>query len=189
VVDLRLVVGKFHPRHLRRIGPKSRRALGATVGDFAEVANQVKELLSRSKPVHQAGGHDRWPVVLPLLDVSLGDGDLFPVLRWVTEDNSVGSVFHQQADHALAVSDRDRDGLKALFDDLRRSQDRLDQVGVSRLLAKLGKVRAKRIASAVADGMTLRAAHERLVEDGRPARGIALLADVVGQRDWVFVEQ
>ena len=103
----------------------------------------------------------------------------------------VGPLLGQQAGDRPAVVGGDRDRLVTLLDDLRRLEDRLDELGVGSALADRGQVgpegRRGRIGLLV--DVALRASQGRLVEHQGAAAGVAELAGVARQRGRVLAAE
>jgi hypothetical protein len=97
------------------------------------------------------------------------------------DDQAISPFFSEETGHDLAVHGGNLDGLEPLLDDLRRSQDRLDQRNVGDFPPQLRQVGADRIDLAFDPDMALHAVQGRLEEEGRAPNRIASFSNGAGQ--------
>ena len=190
VIEPALVLGQRR-RDEGRIRPQRPRPRRAVLGDFHQVPHQVEELLARGHRIDQPGRHQRRPARSTLLDVPPGNRDGLAVAGGVAEDDRVGAFLGQQAGDRPAVVGGDRHRLITFLDDLRRLEDRLDEISGGDVLADRGEVGAegrRRRVGLLAD-VAAGAGQGRLVEHQGAAAGVAELPGVIRQRGWVLAAE
>jgi hypothetical protein len=153
-----------------------------------EIPGQVEEFLPAREDIQESFRHQRRPSIGAFVDVLLEDCERFAVPGGVAQHDRVGALFGEEAGQHLASFRGDDDGLKALFDDLRWQQDRLDQVDVCRLLPKLGQVRPE-AGFSLARGVAACAEQVGAVEHDGAAARVALFPGRLGQHCKLLLEE